>query len=55
MDRKGQDSGSDWYTVKYGYFVLVSNIDTSPKELLSDYFGRTDILDSEKFSSSITS
>ena len=33
----------DWYTVKYGYFVLVSNIDTSPKELLSDYFGRTDI------------
>jgi transposase len=33
----------DWYTVKYGYFVLVSNIDTSPKDLLSDYFGRTDI------------
>ena len=33
----------DWYTVKYGYFVLVSNIDAEPKDLLSDYFGRTDI------------
>ena len=33
----------DWYTVKYGYFVLISNIDSSPKELLSEYFGRTDI------------
>ena len=33
----------DWYTVKYGYFVLISNIDTSPKDLLSDYYGRTDI------------
>ena len=33
----------DWYTVKYGYFVLVSNIDASPKELLSDYFCRTEI------------
>ena len=33
----------DWYTVKYGYFVLVSNIDMTPKDLLSEYFGRTDI------------
>ena len=33
----------DWYTVKYGYFVLISNIDASPKDLLSDYYGRTDI------------
>lgn len=33
----------DWLTVKYGYFVLLSNIDTTPKELLSDYFARTDI------------
>jgi len=33
----------DWYTVKYGYFVLVSNIDTTPKELLSEYFCRTEI------------
>ena len=33
----------DWLTVKYGYFVLVSNLDLSPKELLTEYFGRTDI------------
>ena len=33
----------DWLTVKYGYFVLVSNRDMTPKELLSEYFGRTDI------------
>ncbi len=33
----------DWMTVKYGYFILVSNIDTAPKEMLSKYFGRTDI------------
>lgn len=35
----------DWMTVKNGYFVLLSNIDTSPKELLSAYFGRTEIED----------
>lgn len=33
----------DWLTIKYGYFVLLSNIDTTPKEMLSDYFSRTDI------------
>ena len=33
----------DWYMVRYGYFVLISNIDSSPKELLSEYFGRTDV------------
>ena len=33
----------DWMTVKYGYFVLVSNLDLSPKDLLTEYFGRTDI------------
>ena len=33
----------DWLTVKYGYFVLISNRDLPPKELLSEYFGRTDI------------
>ena len=33
----------DWYTVKHGYFILVSNIDTEPKDLLSEYFARTDI------------
>lgn len=38
-----KDKDKDWYTVKYGYFVLISNIDTTPAELLSGYFGRTDI------------
>ena len=33
----------DWMTVKYGYFVLVSNRDLAPKDLLTEYFGRTDI------------
>ena len=33
----------DWMTVKYGYFILISNRDLTPKELLSVYFGRTDI------------
>lgn len=33
----------DWMTVKHGYFVLLSNIDTSPQELLTEYFGRTDV------------
>lgn len=38
-----KDREKDWLTVKYGYFVLVSNIDTTPEELLSAYFGRTEI------------
>ena len=33
----------DWCTVKYGYFVLLANKDTTPKALLSDYFLRTEI------------
>ena len=33
----------DWMTVKYGYFVLVSNRNLAPKDLLTEYFGRTDI------------
>lgn len=33
----------DWYTVKFGYFVLISNIDTTPEELLTQYFCRTEI------------
>lgn len=40
-DMKAKDK--DWMTVKYGYFVLVSNKELTPKELLSEYFGRTDI------------
>ena len=38
-----KDRDKDWLTVKYGYFVLVSNIDTTPAQLLSAYFGRTEI------------
>ena len=30
-------------TVKYGYFILISNQETTPEILLSDYFGRTEI------------
>ena len=33
----------DWLTVKYGYFILVSNINMAPREMLSEYFGRTNI------------
>lgn len=33
----------DWMTVKFGYFVLISNIDSTPAELLTMYFGRTEI------------
>lgn len=38
-----RDKDKDWYTVKYGYFILLSNIDTTPADLLSQYFCRTDI------------
>lgn len=38
-----KDKDKDWMTVKYGYFVLISNIDTTPEQLLTDYFGRCDI------------
>jgi len=33
----------DWTMVRYGYFVLLSNINTTPADLLGRYFGRTDI------------
>lgn len=33
----------DWMTVKYGYFVLISNMNLSPRDLLTEYFGRTDV------------
>lgn len=33
----------DWLTVKNGFFVLVSNLNMTPKNLLTEYFGRTDI------------
>ena len=38
-----KDRDKDWLTVKFGYFVLVSNIDTTPEKLLTDYFGRCEI------------
>lgn len=38
-----KDKDKDWLSVKYGYFVLISNIDTTPKSLLTEYFGRCDI------------
>lgn len=33
----------NWHSVKYGYFVLVSNIEDSPAAMLDEYFGRTRI------------
>ena len=33
---------NDWLSVKSGYFVLLSNKELTPAELLTDYFGRTD-------------
>ena len=33
----------NWVAVKNGYFILLSNRDTTPKELLCDYFERTKI------------
>lgn len=38
-----KDKDKDWMTVKFGYFVLISNIEETPEQLLSDYFGRCDI------------
>ena len=38
-----KDKEKDWCTVKYGYFILLSNIDTTPADLLSQYFCRTEI------------
>ena len=40
---KMKDSEKDWMTVKFGYFILVSNIDTTPEDLLTQYFGRCEI------------
>lgn len=41
--QKMKDKDKDWMTVKFGYFVLLSNIDTSPEDLLYRYFCRTEI------------
>ncbi|MDI9469364.1 MAG: hypothetical protein QM296_04065 [Bacillota bacterium] len=40
---KMKESEKDWMKVKFGYFVLLSNKDTSPEKLLSEYLGRVDV------------
>ena len=40
---KLSDKEKNWMDVKNGYFVLVSNIDSTPAETLDRYFGRMDI------------
>ncbi|MGN0906552.1 MAG: transposase [Bullifex sp.] len=41
--QKLTDSEKNWADVKNGYFVLVSNIDSTPAETLDRYLGRMDI------------
>lgn len=38
-----KDSDKDWMTVKFGFFILISNIETTPDDMLSRYFGRCNI------------
>jgi transposase len=38
-----KDKDKDWATIKYGYFILLSNLEKTPSELLSNYFERVDI------------
>lgn len=38
-----KDKDKDWLTVKNGFFVLLSNKEVSPQELLTEYFERTQI------------
>lgn len=38
-----RDKDKDWYCVKFGYFVLLSNKERSPEELLAEYWARTQI------------
>ena len=33
----------NWHSVKYGYFVLLSNTRAEPPQMLDEYFGRTSI------------
>ena len=37
------DREKDWKTVEYGFFILISNIKSEPKETLDSYYGRTNI------------
>lgn len=38
-----KDKDKDWLQVKYGYFILISNQKTTARELLREYFERTNI------------
>lgn len=40
---KMTDKEKNWYSVKSGYFVLLSNEEKTPAEMLDEYFGRTKI------------
>lgn len=38
-----KDKEKDWMSVRFGYFVLLSNRKLEPVDLLTEYFGKTDI------------
>ena len=38
-----KDKDKDWQAVKGGFFILISNENKTPKDMLIDYYGRTDI------------
>lgn len=40
---KMANKDKDWIMVKGGFFILLSNIDSTPEDILSRYFGRTNI------------
>jgi hypothetical protein len=40
---KMKDKDKDWASVKNGFFVLLSNLRKEPADLLTDYFGRSEI------------
>ncbi len=40
---KMKNSDKDFKMVKYGYFILISNQNRTPKEILDEYYCRTDI------------
>ncbi len=37
------DKDKDWYNVRFGYFVLLSNRNETPKQILTEYFERESI------------
>lgn len=38
-----KDKEKDWISVRFSYFVLLSNRKLEPVDMLTEYFGRTDI------------